>query len=147
MAGVERIVVKGVSEVKAGLKKKQDAVDARMYAAAKLMGAEATRTIKLQIKGAHKRGTQTPSQIGSPPTNISGNLRRSVTFNTTRVGYGSYKIVAEPTMIYARQVELGGGRWTNGANYPYVAPAAKLLQRNGRLIAIYRRAIENGLKA
>lgn len=141
------VAVTGVKAVINLLKKKQKAVDRRIEQAGKLAGATAVREIKLQIRGSHKRGTKTPSKHGEPPTNISGDLRRSIKYNSKRKGFASYEVIAGPTMIYGRAVELGQSRWGAGVNYPYVKPAAKLLTENGKLLEIYERAVREGLNA
>jgi len=60
---------------------------------------------------------------GQPPMNRTGNLRRSITGEKSRKGFGKYEAIVGPTIIYGRRVELGGGNWPSGTRFPYMAPA------------------------
>ena len=103
------------------------------------VGLEAVSVMKSQIKGAHKRGTPTPSRPNTPPTNITGNLRRSISSSTKR-GFGlSYIATVGPGMIYSRALELGMGK--NNVKYPFVLPTAKIMITGGRARAIYVNAL------
>lgn len=138
---------RNVEKVIAALGKKATAIDRRVAVASRLVAAAAVREVKMQIQGSHKRGTPTPSQPGHPPTNISGDLRRSIKSNVSRIGFATYKVEVGPTMIYGRAVELGNPNWGSGINYPYVAPAAKMLAKNRTLLEIYQRAVRDGSRA
>jgi hypothetical protein len=106
-------------------------------------GLDAVTVMKNQIKGAHKRGTPTPSKPNSPPTNITGNLRRSISSNVKR-GFGlSYTATVGPTMIYSRALELGMGK--NNVKYPFVLPTATIMLTTGRARATYVSALRYAL--
>ena len=58
---------------------------------------------------SHPLGTPTPSPPGSPPSLVTGNLRRSVRkIQTKRIARGVYEGGTGPTAVYARIHELGG---------------------------------------
>lgn len=87
---------------------------------------EAQRLLALT---SHPAGTPTPSAPGSPPSLVSGALRRSITVEPPiRSGEG-WSILVGPTIVYGRIQELGGS--SNGHNYlpprPYMAPAWLIL--------------------
>jgi hypothetical protein len=75
--------------------------------------------------GGWKREDHHIGGDGSPPNRITGNLQRSVTTEMPRPakGFRTYTAITGPTAIYARQLEMGGGRWKTGVKYPYVAPS------------------------
>jgi hypothetical protein len=81
---------------------------------------------------------------GSGPNTVTGNLKRSIK-TTYRVGFDKYIAEVGPTMIYARQVEKGGGKWPPGVKYPYLEPAALLLLRNGTLTRVFSTAVREKL--
>jgi len=119
-------------------------VDLAVRQAITAMATEATRAIKSEIKGHHPMGTPTPSSAGSPPTNVTGNLRRSVRFEVKQMGFGDYYAVAGPTAIYGRALEMGRDDW-GGVNYPFVAPAKQKLMSSGKLKQIYTDSIRAAL--
>ena len=120
-------------------------MDKAVLLAATLMAAEVERTAKGVFKGSHKAGTPTPSQVGQPPTPITGTLRRSITSKVARKGFGKYEAEIGPTVVYGRALELGHPRWAAGINYPFMAHAAKILKGNDRLQLIYKKALERAL--
>lgn len=67
--------------------------------------------VKLELsRTSHPRGTPTPSPPGSPPSLISGALRRSIQVEGPRpTGGGRWTAQIGPTIIYGRIQELGGG--------------------------------------
>jgi hypothetical protein len=81
---------------------------------------------------------------GSGPNTVTGNLKRSIK-TTYRVGFDKYIAEVGPTMIYARQVEKGGGKWPPGVKYPYLEPAALMLLRSGKLTRIFSTAVKEKL--
>jgi hypothetical protein len=81
---------------------------------------------------------------GSGPNTVTGNLKRSIK-TTFRTGLGVYTAEVGPTMIYARQVEKGGGKWPAGVKYPYLEPAALSLLRSGKLTRIFTTAVKEKL--
>lgn len=107
------------------------------------VGFEAVAVMKNQIQGAHKRGTPTPSKPNTPPTNVTGNLRRSISSNVKR-GFGlSYTATVGPTMIYSRALEMGMGK--SGVKYPFVLPTARIMLTTGRARATYVSALRYAL--
>jgi len=115
-----------------------------MQFATQQVGMAATSEMKKQITGGHKAGTPTPSVIGSPPTNITGNLRRAIRA-TYPIGFRGYSVIVGSFAIYARQVEQGGGNWRNGARYPFVEPTARIMLQEKKAQNIYSRAIRKAL--
>jgi hypothetical protein len=85
---------------------------------------------------------------GSPPNRITGNLQRSVTtvMPKPQQGFRSYTAITGPTAVYARQLELGGGRWKTPVKYPYVAPAYESVKPRVEDIfnAAFMRKMQNG---
>jgi hypothetical protein len=81
---------------------------------------------------------------GSGPNTVTGNLKRSIK-TTFTVGLGVYTAEVGPTMIYARQVEKGGGKWPAGVKYPYLEPAALMLLRSGKINRIFATAVREKL--
>lgn len=60
-------------------------------------------------KSSHPLGTPTPAPPGSPPSLVTGNLRRSVRKITTkRISRGVYEGGTGPTAVQSRIQELGG---------------------------------------
>jgi hypothetical protein len=108
------------------------------------VGIVATSEMKKQIKGGHAAGTKTPSPVGSPPTNITGNLRRQIRPVVQR-GFKGYSVMVGSFAAYARQLELGGGNWKAGVRYPFVEPTARIMSQGGRAQNIYRRALSDAI--
>jgi len=117
-------------------------LDAIEFATAQT-GLDAVTVMKSLITGRHKMGTPTPSKPGQPPTNVTGNLRRSIT-SSVRRGFGaSYIATVGPTMIYSRALELGMGK--NNIKYPFVLPTGRLMLTTGRARATYVNALRYAL--
>ena len=70
---------------------------------------------------------------GEGPNRGTGNLLTSMTFSSSRKGFGSYEAVVGAGAVYARQLELGGGRWKSGVKYPYMEPALTGLVSSGQV--------------
>jgi hypothetical protein len=103
-----------------------NAEKAAFYALAQVaLAVERQAKINAVQGGTHARGTKTPATPGSGPARITGALQRSIHTEVRREGLGDYSATVLPGMVYARQVELGGGRWTTGVNYPYMIPAGR----------------------
>lgn len=78
---------------------------------------------KLKESGRHAPGTKTPSAPGSPPAQITAELRASVkVFGPKRKGFGVYEVMVGPTMVYARIQDQGGGHLPAR---PYMMPAVE----------------------
>lgn len=69
-----------------------------------------------------------------PPKSRTGNLRRSITGEKSKEGFGTYVAIVGPTMKYARHVELGGPKWKPGVKFPYMQPAWNKFQPIGQAI-------------
>lgn len=110
---------------------------ARAAADAMALGAE--REIKKTLRtSSHAKGTPTPSSPGSPPSLVSGSLRRSVkAARPVQVGAARWEAKTRPTIIYGRIHELGGvtgrGHATRLPARPYVAPTHIRLVASGDL--------------
>jgi phage gpG-like protein len=80
---------------------------------------------KEQIVGKRPKvnGRYTKAISGLPPMNRTGDLRRSITGEKFNVGFANYSAIVGPTIVYGRRVELGGGNWSPGTMFPYMAPA------------------------
>jgi hypothetical protein len=122
--------------------KNVDFLEAIEYATTQT-GLDAVTVMKSLIVGGHKMGTPTPSRPGQPPTNVTGNLRRSISSNVQQ-GFGlSYTATVGPGMIYSRSLELGMGK--NNVKYPFVFPTATIMLTTGRARATYVRALRYAL--
>jgi hypothetical protein len=104
-----------------------------------LIEAEAKRQLALS---SHPRGTQTPSPAGSPPSLISGTLRRSIRVTGAEAkGPTGWTISVGPTAIYGRIQELGGDTGTTVLPpRPYMQPALQKVISDGTLAACYATA-------
>lgn len=80
---------------------------------------------KEEIKGKRPKvnGRYTKAISGLPPMNRTGDLRRSITGEKFNVGFANYSAIVGPTIVYGRRVEMGGGNWSPGTMFPYMAPA------------------------
>jgi hypothetical protein len=151
------IVIKNLKEVLAAI----DGSAAKIEQGAQLgimrVGLAVERQAKLNFQGTRsyekrvsKNGRPylviTPKNHvgGSGPNTVTGNLKRSIK-TTYRAGFGVYTAEVGPTMIYARQVEKGGGKWPAGVKYPYLEPAALMLLRSGKINRIFATAVREKL--
>jgi hypothetical protein len=151
------IVIKNLKEVLAAI----DGSAAKIEQGAQLgimrVGLAVERQAKLNFQGTRsyekrvsKNGRPylviTPKNHvgGSGPNTVTGNLKRSIK-TTYRAGFGVYTAEVGPTMIYARQVEKGGGNWPAGVKYPYLEPAALSLLRSGKINRIFATAVREKL--
>lgn len=140
------ITIKNFNAVLAGLTKETELYEAASGYAIGKMALEVERKAKLNAStGSHKRGTKREAGGGDGPNVITGNLRRSIK-TELRQGFGSYVATVGPTMIYARQVELGGGRWKSGVKYPYLKPALDELQSSGALQRVFLTAFRSKMR-
>jgi len=70
---------------------------------------------------SHPAGTPTPSPPGSPPSLVSGNLRRSIQVEgPSQTGAGRWSVSVGSGLVYAGVQEHGGGN--NLPARPYMAP-------------------------
>jgi hypothetical protein len=151
------IIIKNLSEVLAAVKGTTSKIEEGAQIGIMRAGLAVERQAKLNFQGTRsyqkkvsKKGnpyivTTPPHHIGgSGPNTVTGNLKRSIK-TSYRIGFGSYIVEVGPTMIYARQVEKGGGNWRSGVKYPYLEPAALLLLRNGTINRVFMTAIKEKL--
>jgi len=73
---------------------------------------------------------------GRGPNRGTGNLLTSMTFSSSRQGFGSYTAEVGAGAVYARALEYGNPRWRSGVKYPYMGPALKDLVSSGQLSQI-----------
>ena len=73
---------------------------------------------------------------GEGPNRGTGNLLTSMTYGSSRKGFGSYTAEVGAGAVYARALELGNPRWASGVKYPYMEPALTGLVTSGQLSQI-----------
>lgn len=151
------IVIKNLKEVLAAIDGSAEKIAQGAQLGIMRVGLAVERQAKLNFQGTRsyekrvsKNGRPylviTPKNHvgGSGPNTVTGNLKRSIK-TTYRVGLGVYTAEVGPTMIYARQVEKGGGKWPPGVKYPYLEPAALMLLRSGKINRIFATAVREKL--
>ena len=151
------IVIKNLKEVLAAIDGSAEKIAQGAQLGIMRVGLAVERQAKLNFQGTRsyekrvsKNGRPylviTPKKHvgGSGPNTVTGNLKRSIK-TTYRVGLGVYTAEVGPTMIYARQVEKGGGKWPAGLKYPYLEPAALSLYLSGKLNRIFATAVKEKL--
>jgi hypothetical protein len=84
----------------------------------------------------YKYGPHIGPRSGEGPNRGTGNLLTSMTFSSSRQGFGTYTAQVGAGAIYARQLELGGGKWPSGVKYPYMQPALTSIVTSGKLSQI-----------
>jgi hypothetical protein len=154
---VAEIVIKNLKEVLAAIDGSAEKIEQGAQLGIMRVGLAVERQAKLNFQGTRsyekrvsKNGRPylviTPKNHvgGSGPNTVTGNLKRSIK-TTYRVGLGVYTAEVGPTMIYARQVEKGGGKWPAGVKYPYLEPAALMLLRSGKINRIFATAVREKL--
>ena len=89
-------------------------------------GHQLEAMVKIQLSlTSHKKGTPTPSPPGSPPSLVSGALRRSIQVEgPAQSGTAAWTVHVGPTIVYGRIQELGGvaGHGATLPARPYMAP-------------------------
>ena len=122
-----------IRQVIKSVERKGLALDANVAAARDELMNTLIKYSKEEIKGKREPGEKaTP---GEPPMNRTGNLRRSIKGEKYRVGFGDYRALVGPTIIYGRSVErareFAPPTWTGEAKakgFPYMAPAFKRIR-------------------
>lgn len=115
-------------------------------AAVTAMAHTALTATQLELsRTSHPRRTPTPSAPGSPPSLITGTLRRSIVATPAApAGPGRWVATVGGTVIYARIQELGGQTGRNHATTlpprPYLRPAAEKLASSGVLTEVAAKA-------
>ena len=151
------IVIRNLKEVLAAIDGAAEKIERGAQLRIMRVGLAVERQAKLNFQGTRsyekrvsKNGRPylviTPKKHvgGSGPNTVTGNLKRSIK-TTYRAGLGVYTAEVGPTMIYARQVEKGGGKWPPGVKYPYLEPAALMLLRSGKINRIFATAVKEKL--
>lgn len=142
------IEVRNLSEVIAGLGVTMKQLDEAAFYAINLAALQVerlakdnanngTRTYEKKVSANGKTYLKVtpPRHIGPSgkgPNVVTGELKRHITAQPPRKGFGSYEATVASTMVYAKAVEMGLPEW-GGKRYPYLAPAAKTLKDNGQL--------------
>jgi len=129
---------------------KRKQLDEAVQAASRSVGSLTTRTMKQQIVGAHLIGTsrragENRGIVAGKPSNVTGNLRRSIRSKTRQTGFGKYTVVTGAYMVYARSLEFGNPLWHTNARYPFVEPTAKLMSENDKARNQYIKAMRRAL--
>jgi hypothetical protein len=154
---VAEIVITNLKDVLAAIDGSAEKIQQGAQLGIMRVGLAVERQAKLNFQGTRiyeKRTSKNgraylkitpPKHVGgSGPNTVTGNLKRSIK-TTFRTGLGVYTAEVGPTMIYARQVEKGGGKWPTGVKYPYLEPAALMLLKNGTLTRIFTTAVKEKL--
>jgi phage gpG-like protein len=82
---------------------------------------------KLLSLSSHPPGTPTPSAPGSPPSLVTGNLRRSVRVGDLDGGGTRWRVSVSSNTVYSRIQEFGGrANHSSLPPRPYMAPGLAL---------------------
>ena len=152
------IVIKNLKDVLAAIDGAAEKIEQGAQLGVMRVGLAVERQAKLNFQGTRSYEKRVSKKTGNPwlkitpskhvggsgPNTVTGNLKRSIK-TTYRVGLGVYTAEVGPTMIYARQVEKGGGKWPSGLKYPYLEPAALMLLRSGKINRIFMTAVKEKL--
>jgi hypothetical protein len=151
------IVIKNLAEVLAAIDGSAEKIAQGAQLGIMRVGLAVERQAKLNFQGTRnyeKRVSKNgrpylvitpPKHVGgSGPNTVTGNLKRSIR-TVYRHGFDTYTAEVGPTLIYARQVEKGGGKWPPGVKYPYLEPAALSLLRSGKINRIFATAVREKL--
>ena len=154
------IVIKNLKDVLAAIDGAAEKIEQGAQLGVMRVGLQIERQAKLNFQGTRSYQKRVSKKTGNPwlkitppkhvggsgPNTVTGNLKRSIK-TTYRVGLGVYTAEVGPTMIYARQVEKGGGKWPSGLKYPYLEPAALMLLRSGKINRIFMTAVKEKLRS
>ena len=134
------VVVRNLAQVLAGLEVQEDRLERAAQTAIATAGFAIQRQAQKNANtGTHKKGQGHIPGTGPGPNVVTGALRRSIRTDV-KYGFGNYVAVVGASTEYARAVELGSSKWKSGVKYPYLAPAAIELIRNGSLNRIFTAA-------
>jgi len=138
-------------EVEAGLNRYKARFDQAAEEAIRRIGDQVYRNAKLNAHSASNPPTRMTSRNGKQynrynphigprngegPNEGTGNLLTSMTYSTSRLGFGTYQATIGAGAVYARALELGNPRWASGVKYPYMEPALTQLVSLGQLSQI-----------
>jgi hypothetical protein len=118
----------GFEEMLAALKAKQAKVQAVTPAAL----TRAAHRVEFEVKkllgtSSHRRGTPTPSPPGSPPSLITGNLRRPGQVGDVDGGGSRWSVTVSSRLVYSRIQEFGGrAGHSNLPPRPYMGPGVAI---------------------
>jgi hypothetical protein len=117
--------------------------------ATKRVGMIAVAEMKKQIIGGHKPGTPRSTGRGivpNRPSNVTGNLRRSIASTVTKGFGGRYTATVGPGAAYSYYLEVTGVGKSH-RKYPFVEPTGKILESDfGRLKAVYDDALTRAIR-
>ena len=136
-----------VSKALAAFNVMDDRVANAMEAATLEVGMVATREMKKVVSaGKHAYGTRRPNPAPppKPPLKVTGNLSREIRPVVQR-GFRGYSVMIGSFASYARQLELGGGKWKDGVRYPFIEPTARIMMQGNRAQNIYIKALRKAL--
>lgn len=136
-------ITTNISEVIESFAKKNEEIDKAIELATSRVAMLAVREMKNQIVGGHAPGTprsEGKNIVAGRPSNVTGNLRRSI-YSTTRRGFGgSYTAIVGPGAGYAYALEVTGVGKAQ-TRYPFVGPTATIMSESGRASSIYEDAM------
>ena len=138
----------GLAEMLSALKAKQAKVEiATPQALDKAAHRVESEVKKLLALSSHPPGTPTPSAPGSPPSLVTGNLRRSVQVSDVDGGGSRWRATVSSRLVYSRIQEFGGtaGRGSHLPARPYMAPGLALA--SGAIGDDFRRAWAEALQS
>jgi hypothetical protein len=152
------IVIKNLADVLAAIDGAAEKIEQGAQLGIMRVGLAVERQAKLNFQGTRSYQKRVSKKTGNPwlkitppkhvggsgPNTVTGNLKRSIR-TAYRHGFDTYTTEVGPTMIYARQVEKGGGKWPAGLKYPYLEPAALSLYLSGKLNRIFATAVREKL--
>jgi phage gpG-like protein len=136
----ENIKVTGTAEFRAHLDFVMIAVKAANREIVVAAQTLAEATAKKQFTQSHSRGTATNSDAGSPPSVVTGTLRRSIQRGTPEEIAGGWRGSVFPSVVYALIQELGGATGRGGSTIlparPYIGPTHHEVTPKVRALAI-----------
>lgn len=125
------VTVEGLDKMKADYEAMAARIDRAAFTGVRDAVGILHRAIATELtRTSHPLGTPTPAPPGSPPSLVTGHLRRSiVNLSTRRLSKGVYEGGTGPTAVQARIQELGGfagrGHRSHLPPRPYVRPAVR----------------------
>jgi len=98
--------------------------------------ADSAKNPPTRVNGHYRYHPHIGPRTGEGPNRGTGNLLTSMTFSSSRRGFGTYTAQVGAGAVYARALELGNPRWTSGVKYPYMQPALNGVVSSGKLSQI-----------
>lgn len=150
VALLERFVMEikvNIDEVITALGQQNKNFDNAVKLATNRVGMLAVRIMKEQVIGAHSLGTPRSSGkniVAGHPSNVTGNLQRSVTNTVSQGFFGQYIATVGPIAAYAYDLEVAGvGK--DKTQYKIVEPTGNIMSSNSRAVNIYMDAMRRAL--